>query len=101
MAYGNSAARPGFTEAATYHGQGTYYSTPFFDQDGNLLFNSSASDWVDDISTQQALSFISAQNSANNPFMLVLGFKTPHSPRDPPDRSANLFLEKVPPACPI
>ena len=94
------ATRPGFTEAVTYHGQGTYYSTAFYDEAGNWLFNSSASDWVDDISTQHALSFISAQNTANNPFMLVLGFKTPHSPRDPPDRSANLFSSDSPSSVP-
>lgn len=94
------AARPGFTEAATYHGQGTYYSTAFYDEAGNGLFNTSASDWVDDISTREALSFISAQNSANNPFMLVLGFKTPHSPRDPPNRSADLFSNNSPTSVP-
>ena len=94
------AARPGFTEAVTYHGQGTYYSTAFYDQDGNWLFNTAASDWVDDISTQEALSFISAQNAANNPFMLVLGFKTPHSPRDPPNRSASLFANDSPSSVP-
>ncbi|CAI8314404.1 MAG: Arylsulfatase [Opitutia bacterium UBA7350] len=93
---GTQDKRPGFTQAATYHGQGTYFQSTFYDQNGNWLFNTSASDWVDDISTQQALNFINAQYLADNPFMLVLGFKTPHSPREPPARSSSLFSSDSP-----
>lgn len=93
---GTQAERPGFNQAVTYHGQGTYFSTDFYDQEGAFLFTSAASDWVDDVSTQHALNFINAQTNSGNPFMLVLGFKTPHSPRQPPNRSANLFDSDTP-----
>ena len=40
--------------------------------------NSSTEEWIDDASTNYAVEFIQDQASAENPFMLFLGFKTPH-----------------------
>ena len=40
--------------------------------------SSSTSEWIDDTSTNYAIEFIEDQASSGNPFMLFLGFKTPH-----------------------
>lgn len=97
---GNQKARPGFDTAVTFKGQGTYFNTEFFDEVGDLLFTSSESDWVDDVSTQHAEDFISAQHAAERPFLAVLGFKTPHQPWQPPARSTDLFSTDTPVAVP-
>ena len=51
---GTQKDRPGFDTAVSFEGQGTYFNTEFFDESGRSLFTSSESDWVDDVSTEQA-----------------------------------------------
>ena len=97
---GKQAARPGFDTAVTFHGQGTYFSTAFFDQAGSSLFTSSATDWVDDVTTQSAVDFITAQSQSTRPFLAVVGYKTPHQPWDPPARNSDLFSDDTPIAVP-
>ena len=89
--HGTQKDRPGFEEAATFYGQGTYFSTEFYDEDGNLIEQTGPNDWVDDVSTNYAIDFITKEVNQNNHFLLVLGFKTPHQPFDPPSRSADLY----------
>ena len=89
--HGRQTERPGFDSVATFHGQGSYFSTNFYDGENNLLRTTSNSEWVDDISTNYAINFIEDQNNAQNPFLLVLGFKTPHQPFDPPSRSEGIY----------
>jgi hypothetical protein len=55
-------------------------------------------EWIDDTSTNYAVEFIQEQASAENPFMLFLGFKTPHQGSQngvsnwyPPARTDTLF----------
>jgi arylsulfatase A-like enzyme len=55
-------------------------------------------EWIDDTSTNYAVEFIQEQASAQNPFMLFLGFKTPHQGNQngvsnwyPPARTDTLF----------
>lgn len=97
---GKQAARPGFDTAVTFHGQGSYFSTEFFDQAGSSLFTSSTTDWVDDVTTQSAVDFITAQSLSMQPFLAVVGYKTPHQPWDPPARNSDLFADDTPVAVP-
>ena len=60
--------------------------------------NSSTEGWIDDTSTNYAVEFIQDQASAENPFMLFLGFKTPHQGSQnsvsnwyPPARTDGIF----------
>ena len=60
--------------------------------------NSSTEEWIDDASTNYAAEFIHDQASAGNPFMLFLGFKTPHQGNQngvsnwyPPTRADGIF----------
>ncbi|NNM30866.1 MAG: sulfatase-like hydrolase/transferase [Akkermansiaceae bacterium] len=97
---GTQQQRPGFDAAVTFNGQGTYFSTEFFDELGDLLFTTSATDWVDDVSTQNAIDFITAKNATGRPFLAVLGFKTPHQPWQPPARTSGLFSTDTPASVP-
>ena len=102
---GTQDNRPGFTEAVTYAGQGHYYVNDWIDENGVFLFstnyNNNSGEWIDDVSTDKAVEFISAQHNANTPFLCVLGFKTPHSPRNmPPNRTANLYANDSPVSVP-
>ena len=89
--HGRQTERPGFDTVATFYGQGSYYETPFYDGNNNLIRTTTGSEWVDDASTDYAINFIEQQNSAQNPFLLVLGFKTPHQPFDPPNRTETFY----------
>ena len=58
----------------------------------------STNEWIDDVSTNYAIEFIEDQASAGNPFMLFLGFKTPHEGTQngasnwyPPARTDGIF----------
>lgn len=97
---GEQKERPGFDTAVTFKGQGTYFETEFFDQVGSPLFTSSATDWVDDVSTAHAKNFITSQSTADRPFLMVLGFKTPHQPWESPARNSNLFSNDTPVSVP-
>jgi arylsulfatase A-like enzyme len=55
-------------------------------------------EWIDDTSTNYAVEFIEDQASSGNPFMLFLGFKTPHEGTEngvsnwyPPARTDGIF----------
>jgi len=50
--------------------------------------------WVDDVSTSYATDFI--RRHAAGPFLLILGFKSPHAPATPPTRLAGLFASVTP-----
>ena len=89
--HGRQTQRPGFDTVATFHGQGSYFNTPFYDGNNNLIRTTSSSEWVDDVSTNYAIEFIEQQNSNPNPFLLVLGFKSPHQPFDAPNRTADIY----------
>ena len=47
--------------------------------------------WIDDVSTDFAIDFI--RRHKDRPFSLVLGFKAPHGPCDPPERAKNRFAD--------
>ena len=83
----NQAARPGFDWSASFTGQGTYY-------DANFLVNGKsekADEWTDDRSGDYAIRFLETERAKDKPFVLVVGFKAPHGPFDPPKRLENAF----------
>ena len=51
--------------------------------------------WVDDVATDYAIQFIQKQQASEKPWSLVLGFKTPNQPWEPPARTKNLYAGEV------
>ncbi len=89
--------RPGSEHIASYVSQGNYIG-------GNFLVNGvshKSTNWVDDVSTDYAVEFLRTQTKTNasQPWLMMLGFKTPHTPRIPPPRARQRFVgESVKPA---
>jgi arylsulfatase A-like enzyme len=86
---GSQVERPGFDFSASFLGQGNYNDTTFY---VNGVATPSTG-WVDDVSTDYALSFINSNYS--NAFALHLGYKSTHGPTTPPDWAANLYSNSV------
>ena len=83
----SQAARPGFDWYASFVGQGQYL-------DANFLVNGQpekADEWTDDRSAAYAVRFLEKERAKDKPFLLVVGFKAPHGPFDPPKRLATAF----------
>lgn len=77
--------RPGFDFSASYIAHGRYIDCPF-------EFNGVSKPtigWVDDVAANLAIDFLRTNKSG--PFALVVGFKSPHGPRTPPDRWKTAF----------
>ena len=77
--------RPGFVYSASYPGHGAYV-------DAKFLVNQKPSDvkgYVDDVATDFAVDFL--QQNKEKPFALVVGFKSPHDPREPAPRNKTLY----------
>jgi arylsulfatase A-like enzyme len=72
---GKQRERPGFDHAASFVGQGRYFDCTFV-IDGE---DTPTTGWVDDVSTDFAIEWI--RRHRDQPFSVVLGFKSPHSPR--------------------
>ncbi len=87
---GNQQARPGFTWIATYPGQGQYFNQQFLLNGASVGSNG----WVDDVSTDYALQFLG--ENATRPFLLVVGYKSPHDPRTPANRHKDLYASSTP-----
>jgi arylsulfatase A-like enzyme len=89
---GNQRARPGFQHAASFIDQGVY-------QNCTVEINgvkTPTKGWVDDVSTDFAIDWIKTNH--DQPFSLVLGFKSPHNKRGGsslPDRLRNLYEGKT------
>jgi arylsulfatase A-like enzyme len=80
-----SGQRPGFDFSASFIGQGKYFDCPV-EVNGK---ETPSSGWVDDVSTDYALKFL--EENKQQPFALVLGFKTCHGPFEPPPRTAEAY----------
>lgn len=83
--------RPGFDHHATFIGHARYVDPPFI-VDG---VDKAEKGWIDDISTDYAIQFIRKQKGAEKPWSLVVGFKSPHGPFDPPARAKERFAGEV------
>jgi arylsulfatase A-like enzyme len=80
--------RPGFDYSASFVGQGRYNDCPF-EIDGE---STPTKGWVDDVSTDFAVEWM--KQNRDRPFSIVVGFKSPHSPRggaNLPERLRNLY----------
>jgi arylsulfatase A-like enzyme len=84
---GNQRERPGFDYHATYLGHGRYADCPFI-VDGKDV---PSTGWVDDVATDYAIDFIKKQKTPGKPWSLILAFKTPHQPWEPPARTKDLY----------
>lgn len=85
--------RPHYDQTASFVGQGRYFDCP-------LLVNgveTPTKGWVDDVTTDYAVRFVTAQ-PRDRPFFLWLGFKSPHGPRggsNLPERVKALYPDTV------
>ncbi len=69
--------RPGFDFSASFIGQGRYFDCPI-EVNGQ---ETPSKGWVDDVSTDYALSFL--RTNREKPFALAVGFKATHGPFAP------------------
>ena len=80
--------RPGFDYSASYVGQGRYQDCPL-EIDGEAT---PTKGWVDEVSTDYAIAWM--RENRDRPFSVVVGFKSPHSPRggnNLPERLRKLY----------
>lgn len=84
-----SGQRPGFDYSASFIAHGRYEDCPF-EING---VSEPTKGWVDDVTTDFAINFL--RTNKTGPFMLAVGFKSPHDPRTPPDRLKNAFAGEV------
>ncbi|MBW2715889.1 MAG: sulfatase [Deltaproteobacteria bacterium] len=86
--------RPGFDFSASYLAQGEHQDTSFM-VNGEFV---ETEGWVDDVATDYALEFLRSERDA--PFLLFVGFKSPHAPWEPPERLLDLYRDarQTPPA---
>jgi arylsulfatase A-like enzyme len=80
-----SGQRPGFDWSASFVAHGRYFDCPV-EVNG---VSTPTQGWVDDVSTDYAIDFLRKHKA--RPFLLVLGFKSPHGPFQPPERAQNRF----------
>lgn len=83
-----SGKRPGFERSVSFVGQGHYQDCEF-EVDGQPI---PSKGWVDDVSTDFAIQWM--KEVKEDSFLLVLGFKSPHSPRggdNLPERLKDLY----------
>lgn len=83
--------RPGFDYHASFIGH-SVYNDPTFIVNGQDVKKKG---WIDDISTEYALEFMRQQKGNAKPWSLVVGYKSPHGPFTPPERSANRFAGEM------
>jgi len=84
---GSQRERPGFDYHASYIAHARYIDPPFV-VDGQ---DTPTQGWVDDLTTDYAISFMRRQKATAKPWSLVVGFKSPHGPCQPPERAKNRF----------
>lgn len=87
---GSQRERPGFDFHASFIGHARYVDPPFI-VDGKDV---PTKGWIDDISTDYAVDFIKKQKDAAKPWSLVVGFKSPHGPTEPPERAKDRFANE-------
>jgi arylsulfatase A-like enzyme len=80
--------RPGFDYSASFVGQGRYFDCPF-EING---VSTPTKGWIDDVGTDYAIDWM--KQNRDRPFSMVIGFKSPHTPRggnNLPERLRNLY----------
>jgi len=84
---GGQRERPGFDYHATYSAHGRYQDAPFFVEGKKTA----TVGWVDDVATDYAIDFLQRQSGKSKPWLMMLGYKTPHQPWEPPARTQDLY----------
>jgi len=79
--------RPGFDFHASFIGHARYVDPPFV-VDGK---DTPTTGWIDDLSTDYAIDFMRRQKGSSKPWSMVVGFKAPHGPFEPPARAKARF----------
>jgi len=79
--------RPGFDHHYSFIGHARYRD-PTFIVDGKDV---PTQGWIDDISTDYAIEFMKSQKGSSKPWLLVVGFKSPHGPFEPAERAKDRF----------
>jgi len=79
--------RPGFDHHYSFIAHARYWD-PVFIVDGK---DTPTKGWIDDISTGYAIEFMKSQKGSGKPWLLVVGFKSPHGPTEPPERAKDRF----------
>jgi arylsulfatase A-like enzyme len=79
--------RPGFDHHYSFIAHARYWD-PVFIVDGK---DTPTKGWIDDISTDYAIEFMKNQRGSAKPWSLVVGFKAPHGPTEPPERAKDRF----------
>ena len=77
--------KPGFDHWACFRGQGTYFD-PSINVNGEVK---SFEGFTDDVTSGLAAEWMTGNDA--RPFLAVVGFKSCHSPFDPPPRTATLY----------
>jgi len=87
-----SGQRPGFDYSASFVGHGRYNNCPV-EING---VSTPTQGWIDDVSADFAIAWM--KQNRDKPFSMVVGFKSPHSPRggnNLPERLRNLYAEET------
>jgi len=79
--------RPGFDHHYSFIAHARYWD-PVFIVDGK---DTPTKGWIDDISTDYSIEFMKNQKGSAKPWLLVVGFKSPHGPTEPPERAKDRF----------
>ncbi len=79
--------RPGFDHHYSFIAHARYWD-PVFIVDGK---DTPTKGWVDDISTDYAIEFMKSQKGSGKPWLLIVGFKSPHGPCEPAERAKDRF----------
>jgi arylsulfatase A-like enzyme len=79
--------RPGFDHHYSFIAHARYWD-PMFIVDGK---DAPTQGWVDDISTDYAIEFMKSQKGGAKPWLLIVGFKSPHGPCEPAERAKERF----------
>lgn len=82
--------RPGFDHHYSFIAHARYWD-PMFIVDGK---DTPTKGWVDDLSTGYAIEFMKNQKGSGKPWLLVIGFKAPHGPCEPPARAKDRFANE-------
>jgi N-acetylglucosamine-6-sulfatase len=77
--------KPGFDHWACFRGQGTYFN-PTLNINGEVHQHEG---FTDDVTSDMAASWMTATDP--RPFLAIVGFKSCHSPFEPPPRTAGLY----------
>ncbi|HVJ47197.1 MAG TPA: sulfatase [Luteolibacter sp.] len=78
---GNQTDRPAFDFSASFQGQGKFFDCPVTVRKDGTEKQIIADKWIDDASTDFAIDFL--RENKEKPFLLTVGFKSVHGPREP------------------